>query len=133
MAYTSISTNDDYPNKEITYPEFAVILDSILVIFLDIVGEVVDGDVVILDVFHDLCGQSVLNVSTIEGKELTLFLKPRSSPGVRESALPMTGITLTRGERRRISSISISLRLVECENTSFRAQRKALTRVQWEG
>jgi len=41
----------------------------------------------------------------------TLFLKPRSSLGVKESALPMTGITLTRGERRRINSMSISLNL----------------------
>lgn len=42
---------------------------------------------------------------------LTLFLKALSSVGVKESALPMTGITLTRGDRRLMSSISISLRL----------------------
>jgi hypothetical protein len=39
---------------------------------------------------------------------LTLFLNPLSSDGVKESALPMTGITLTRGESRRMSSMSIS-------------------------
>src|SRR5205085_7835708 len=34
-----------------------------------------------------------------------------NSWGVRESALPMTGMTLTRGDRRRMSSISTSRNL----------------------
>ena len=42
---------------------------------------------------------------------LTRFLNARSSLEVSESALPMTGMTLTRGDRRRMSSMSISRRL----------------------
>jgi len=38
-------------------------------------------------------------------------LKALSSLGVKESALPMTGITFTRGDKRRINSMSISLKL----------------------
>ena len=45
-------------------------------------------------------------------KSLTRFLNPRSSLGVSESALPMTGMTLTRGDKRRINSMSISLKLL---------------------
>jgi len=41
----------------------------------------------------------------------TLFLKSRNSVGVKVSAFPMTGMTFTRGDNRRISSISISRRL----------------------
>lgn len=33
--------------------EFGVLLDGVLVILFDVVGEVVDGDTVVLDVFHD--------------------------------------------------------------------------------
>ena len=43
---------------------------------------------------------------------ITRFLKSCSSWGVSESARPTTGITLTRGLKRRISSISISRRLL---------------------
>lgn len=51
----------------------------------------------------------------------TLFLKPLSSLGVKESALPITGMTLTRGERRRINSMSISRKLRPSESgTSYR-------------
>jgi hypothetical protein len=46
-------------------------------------------------------------ISTIH----TLVLNALSSRGVSESDRPMTGMTLTRGESRRISSMSISLRL----------------------
>ena len=42
-----------------TYTELAVILDSILIVFLYIVREVVDGDIVILDILHDLIILSV--------------------------------------------------------------------------
>lgn len=38
------------------------------------------------------------------------FFDSASSAGVKESALPMTGMTLTRGERRFMSSISSSRR-----------------------
>ena len=37
-----------------TYAKLAVLLDGLLVIFLNVVREVVDGDVVVLDVLHDL-------------------------------------------------------------------------------
>lgn len=94
----------------VTYPQLAVVLDGLLVVFLHVVREVVDGDVVVLDILHDL--QHRVNTDQkIKPGERTRFLNPRSSLGVKESAFPITGITLTRGERRRISSISISLRL----------------------
>lgn len=93
-----------------TDAELAVILDGLLIILLDVIWEVIDGNIVVFDILHNLkiqgyqttCQQDRRNVS------LTLFLKPRSSLGVKESALPMTGMTLTRGDRRRISSMSIS-------------------------
>ena len=44
-------------------------------------------------------------------EQRTLFLKATSSEGVSVSDLPMTGMTLTRGERRLISSISNSRNL----------------------
>lgn len=37
-----------------TYAKLAVILNSLFVVFLNIIGEVVDGDVVVLDILHDL-------------------------------------------------------------------------------
>lgn len=46
-----------------------------------------------------------------ENVSLTRFLKAFSSLGVKESAFPMTGITLTRGDNRLINSMSISLKL----------------------
>jgi len=42
---------------------------------------------------------------------LTRFLKAFNSLGVNASALPMTGMTFTRGDNLLINSISISLRL----------------------
>jgi hypothetical protein len=41
-------------NGDATYAEFAVVLDSLFVILLHVVGEVVDWNVVVLDVLHDL-------------------------------------------------------------------------------
>ena len=40
--------------KDITYTKFAVVLDGLLIIFLDIIGEVVDRNVIVLNVLHDL-------------------------------------------------------------------------------
>ena len=37
-----------------TYTELAVVLNSLFIIFFDVVREVVDGNVVIINVFHDL-------------------------------------------------------------------------------
>ena len=37
-----------------TYAELAVVLDGLLVVFLNIVREVVNWDIVVLNVFHDL-------------------------------------------------------------------------------
>lgn len=93
-----------------THPQLAVVLDRLLVILLDVIGEVVDRDVIVFDIFHDLTGfRRKREMARLELH--TLFLKPLSSLGVRLSALPMTGMTLTRGERRRMSSMSISRRL----------------------
>lgn len=47
-------------------------------------------------------------VKKSNGDERTRFLNALSSPGVRESAFPITGMTLTRGESLLISSMSIS-------------------------
>ena len=94
-----------------TNPKLAVVLDRVLVILLDVVREVVHGNIVILDILHDL-GRICEYYSEIAVWCIpTRFLNPRSSLGVSESALPMTGMTLTRGERWRINSISISRRL----------------------
>ena len=46
----------------------------------------------------------------------------------------MTGMTLTRGERRRISSMSISLRLkAEINGRGLETERGKLTNGRWEG
>ena len=97
----------------ISYPQLAVIDDRLFIVLLDIVREVVDGDIIVLDILHDLCQDERINstLSVLLANSLTRFLNTLSSLGVSESAFPMTGMTLTRGERRRMSSISISRRL----------------------
>ena len=45
------------------YPQFAVILDSVFVVFFNIVREVVDGDVIVVDVLHDLQKGVSVNLS----------------------------------------------------------------------
>ena len=37
-----------------TYSELGIVFDRVLVILLDVVREVVDGDTVVLDILHDL-------------------------------------------------------------------------------
>lgn len=115
--------------RDRTYPQFAVVLNRFLIILLDVVGEVVDGNIVVVDILHNLNKYSLIHGHTIVCLPLTLFLNPRSSLGVSESALPITGITLTRGDRRRMSSMSISLRLnrmsVIISNNRFRHLRVA--------
>ena len=37
-----------------SYPQLAVIDDSVFIVLLDIVREVVDGDVIVFDILHDL-------------------------------------------------------------------------------
>ena len=54
----------------------------------------------------------------------TLFLKALSSFGVRASALPITGMTLTRGDSLRINSMSISRKL---DQISTEKQRMNIT------
>ena len=93
-----------------TYSQLAVVLDGILVILLDVIREIVDWDVVVVNIFHDLRGVVSLKQST-QRQSRTLFLKALSSLGVKESALPITGMTFTRGDKRRINSMSISLKL----------------------
>lgn len=48
QLFTSTTSRDS------TYAQFTVILNCILIIFLDVVGEVVDGDIVVVDILHDL-------------------------------------------------------------------------------
>jgi hypothetical protein len=38
----------------ITHAKFAVVLDGLLIILFNIIREVVDGNIIIFDVFHDL-------------------------------------------------------------------------------
>lgn len=109
----SVLKRKSCPDEDVTYAEFTIVLDGFLVILLNIIREVVDRNVKVLDVLHDLEKKknNEHRASKQDIRVHTLFLKPRSSLGVKESALPMTGITLTRGERRRINSMSISLNL----------------------
>lgn len=60
-----MSASTKLRHKTATYAEFTVVLDGLLVILLDIVGEVVNWDVVMLDVLHNL-----------KKKNQTLKLKP---------------------------------------------------------
>ena len=94
-----------------TNPKLAVVLDCVLVILLDVVREVVHRNIVVLDILHDLGRICEYYLEIAVRCIPTRFLNPRSSLGVSESALPMTGMTLTRGDRRRINSMSISRRL----------------------
>ena len=48
-----------------TYPQLAVILDSIFIIFFNIVREIVNGNVVVVDVLHDLQEAVSLCLSTV--------------------------------------------------------------------
>jgi hypothetical protein len=41
-------------DEDVTYAEFTIVLDGFLVILLNIVREVVDWNVIVLDVLHDL-------------------------------------------------------------------------------
>ena len=50
---TPFNTGTDMEGEK-THPKLAVVLNSVFVILFNIVWEVVDGDVVILDVFHNL-------------------------------------------------------------------------------
>lgn len=95
----------------VAYTKLAVVCYRLFIIFFDVVREVVDWDTVMFDVLHDLKKNNISSVAATKLERHTLFLKPRSSLGVRESAFPMTGITLTRGDRRLMSSMSISRRL----------------------
>jgi hypothetical protein len=97
--------------KRETYPELTVVLDRFLIIFFHVVREVINGDVIVFNVLHDLKENVNKHKVWVDRVARTLFLKPRSSLGVKESALPMTGITLTRGDSRRINSMSISRKL----------------------
>lgn len=96
----------------VVHPKLAVVLDGLFVVFLDVVREIVNRNVIVFNVLHDLSARKISAVSVSSLRPLTRFLNPRSSLGVNESAFPMTGMTLTRGDKRRISSMSISLRLL---------------------
>jgi len=99
------------------YSQFYVIRNRLLIVFFNIIWEVIDWDLIVVNIFHDLHrNQRRRHDEIIE--HLTLFLKALNSEGVNESAFPMTGMTLTRGDSRRISSMSISLRLFDVKQTT---------------
>lgn len=41
------------------YAKLAVVLNSVLVIFLDVVGKIINGDIVVINVLHDLRSDTV--------------------------------------------------------------------------
>jgi len=47
-----------------TYPQLAVVLDGIFFVFLDIIREVVDRNVIVVNVLHDLHEGVSLNPSS---------------------------------------------------------------------
>ena len=53
-TWSTISNNDIKIPKKPSDPQLAVVLNRVLIVFFDIVREVVDRDVVVLDVLHDL-------------------------------------------------------------------------------
>lgn len=64
-----------------------------------------------LNIFHNLdfvAGQMLDSLLGKRKKRLTRFLKALNSEGVKLSAFPMTGMTLTLGDSLRISSMSSS-------------------------
>jgi len=50
----SVSKPKICPDKDLTYAEFTIVLDGFLVILLNIIRKVVDWNVIVLDIFHDL-------------------------------------------------------------------------------
>lgn len=96
--------------NEPAHPKLHVVLNGFFVVVFNIIGEIVDRNIIVINILHDLNeGSMVVRREKWEGEKTpTRFLKSLSSRFVRESALPMTGITLTRGERRFMSSMSIS-------------------------
>ena len=60
MAYYSTVNTVEIVPFHVTYAQLAVVLDGFLVIFLNIVREIIDRDIVVLDVFHYLAKHSTL-------------------------------------------------------------------------
>jgi hypothetical protein len=50
----SVSKRKSCPDENVTYAEFTVVLDGFLIILLNIIRKVVDWNVIVLDVLHDL-------------------------------------------------------------------------------
>lgn len=38
-----------------TYAQLAIILDCLFIVFLHVIGEIVDGDIIMFNILHDLC------------------------------------------------------------------------------
>jgi hypothetical protein len=51
-AWSHVSKSQDKPCH--TDPQFTIVNDGFLIILFDIVREVVDGDVIMLDILHNL-------------------------------------------------------------------------------
>ena len=54
MAYYSTVNTVEIVPFHVTYAQLAVVLDGFLVIFLYVVWEVIDGNVVVFNILHDL-------------------------------------------------------------------------------
>lgn len=60
-----------------TCPKFAIVLNGLFIVFLKIVGEVVDRDVVVLNVLHDLVPRVSMQVfSDMNACKTHPFLEP---------------------------------------------------------
>lgn len=68
-AYTATTDLDDFfgadDGERHQAAEFGVFFDGVLVIFFDVVGEVIDGNAVMFDVFHD----ELLGLGELSGGE----------------------------------------------------------------
>lgn len=72
--------------------KLSVLLDGVLVIFIDVVGEVVDGNTVVLDIFHN----KLLRLSKLSGSEGIGAADNGDNVDTRSQALHQLNVELTQ-------------------------------------
>lgn len=72
-------------------PQLGVLLNGVLIVLLDVVGEVVDGDPVVLDVLH----HQLLGLGQLVGGERVGTANDRDNVGARREALHQLNVELT--------------------------------------
>ena len=60
MKGRKVSTPVPSSENVVAYPQLAVIDDSVFIVLLYVVREVVDGDIIVLDILHDLCQNELI-------------------------------------------------------------------------